>query len=92
MMRMCLEFARSSFVRGARICVLLCAGCTQGDGDACQIDSDCSSGLVCTRTGGNERGRCQDANTSAATPVDDLDAAVVEPPLPEDLSGLGDAG
>jgi hypothetical protein len=86
------ELACLSFVRAGWILLLLCAGCTQGDGDACQIDSDCSSGLVCSRTGANERGRCEDANTSAVTPVVDLDAAIVEPPLPEDLSGLGDAG
>jgi len=71
---------------------MLCTACTQGDGDACQIDSDCASGLVCSRTGGNERGRCEDANTSVATPEDDLDAEVREPELPEDSSGLGDAG
>jgi hypothetical protein len=87
-----LELACLSLVRGGWICLVLCAGCTQGDGDACQIDTDCSSGLVCRRTGANERGRCEEANTSAVTPVDDLDAAIVEPPLPEDLSGLGDAG
>jgi len=87
-----LKLARLNFVRAGWICLLLFAGCTQGDGDACQINSDCSSGLVCSKTGANERGRCEDANTSAVTPVDDLDAAIPELPLPEDLSGLGDAG
>jgi hypothetical protein len=87
-----LELNSLRFVRRSWICLSLLAGCTQGEGDPCQIDSDCSSGLVCRSSGGNERGRCERADTSPATPVDDLDAAVVEPPLPEDLSGLGDAG
>jgi hypothetical protein len=27
--------------------LVLCAGCSQGEGDRCEITSDCSSGLVC---------------------------------------------
>jgi hypothetical protein len=79
-----LELAWLSLGLGC-ICVLLCAGCAQGENEPCQVDRDCSSGFVCRRTGGDERGRCEDANSSIETPVEDLDAAIVEPPLPEDL-------
>jgi hypothetical protein len=36
---------------------VLGVGCSQGEGDRCQIDSDCNSGLVCR--GGPKNGICQ---------------------------------
>ena len=57
--------------------VLGCAayvGCKQGDGDRCQVDSDCSSGL-CNKS----KGTC--ASTTGNT--SDIDAPVVPdgPPI-----------
>ena len=39
-------------------------GCSQGEGDRCQIDSDCSSGLICR--GGPMNGICR-ASTNPGT-------------------------
>jgi len=54
---------------------LLFAGCGQGEGGRCQINSDCSSGLTCSEvTGGN--GICKSSSagpsTSDAAPAKDL--------------------
>jgi hypothetical protein len=43
---------RSAFIAS----LLLLAGCTQSEGDACQVNSDCEDGLSCLVTG--LRGRC----------------------------------
>ena len=37
----------------------LCAGCSQGEGDRCEITSDCSSGLTCAPTGSPHNGVCR---------------------------------
>jgi hypothetical protein len=39
------------------VCALLGA-CSQDDGDTCQLDSDCASGLVCCK-GAVDRGVCE---------------------------------
>jgi hypothetical protein len=81
--------------------LLSLVGCSQSEGDECQLDSDCSSDLVCDRAKGAVRGACRNPNTlNAASDAGKADAA--EPPLPEEDSGapagedggldLGDAG
>ena len=34
------------------------AGCSQGEGETCQVDRDCSSDFVCCRPGETSRGKC----------------------------------
>jgi hypothetical protein len=74
--------------------LVLCVGCSQGEGDRCQIDSDCSSGLVCR--GGPTNGICSrtsipnsgsggSTGQDAAGPVSTLDAAS------DDGAGAADA-
>jgi len=59
---------------------VLCVGCKQGDGDRCQVDSDCGSGLVCRQTGSPGNGICKSSNPGEGTIVGgtDQDAAVSE--------------
>ncbi len=38
--------------------LVLCVGCSEGEGGRCEIDSDCSSGLVCRFTGSPYNGVC----------------------------------
>ena len=54
-MRRFATFAFSLFIAAA-----LAAGCTQDDGEPCQENDDCSSGLCCPTTGraAVERGTC----------------------------------
>lgn len=40
-------------------------GCSQGEGDRCQIDTDCSSGLVCR--GGPKNGVCRASTINPGT-------------------------
>jgi hypothetical protein len=42
--------------------LVLFAGCSQGEGDRCQINSDCASGLFCAPTGSPGNGICQNSN------------------------------
>jgi len=60
----------------------LVAGCTQGEGDSCQVTDDCESGLICDARGG-ARGTCvtelpgtdePDEEPDASEPLDDEDA------------------
>jgi len=45
--------------------LVLCVGCSQGEGDRCQIDSDCSSGLICR--GGPKNGVCRASTSNPGT-------------------------
>ena len=45
------------------------AACKQGQGDRCQVDDDCESGLVCNKA----------KNTCQSSQGGDLDADVIEP-------------
>jgi hypothetical protein len=38
---------------------LLAGGCGQGEGDRCEIDDDCSTGLVCVLNQGRSDGACR---------------------------------
>jgi hypothetical protein len=58
-------------VRGGAL--LLCAagfafvvGCSQDEGEPCQVNGDCGDGLVCVRARGSERGLCEDENSKDA--------------------------
>jgi hypothetical protein len=42
------------------------SGCTKDDGGPCQVDGDCSSGLVCSRGIRAERGTCKTPAAAAA--------------------------
>jgi hypothetical protein len=55
--------------------LLLASGCKQGEGDRCQLDSDCEDGLVCCvdakdPTGRNQGGICKPAGKCEETPAD----------------------
>ena len=39
--------------------LVFCAGCSQGEGDRCEILSDCASGLTCAYTGSPHNGVCR---------------------------------
>jgi hypothetical protein len=65
----------------------LLAGCTQGEGEACQNPRDCDDGLVCTLEDDN-RGFCQDPDDVEMTDPE-IDAS--EPPLDPDDAAM-DAG
>jgi len=57
------------------------AACKQGEGDRCQIDADCASGLLCNKA----------KNTCQATSGGDLDADVIDAAItidaPTDVAG-----
>jgi hypothetical protein len=53
----------------AGLCLL--AGCAQGEGDRCEVDSDCKGDLRCERTTGND-GVCR---AGASTPLIDASTA-----------------
>lgn len=62
-------------------------GCSQGEGDRCEVDSDCKGGLICAPTGSTHNGVCRSKSSpgtggtgggvgqDAAIPVSHLDAA-----------------
>jgi hypothetical protein len=64
------------------------AGCKQGEGGRCQLDSDCSGALVCNQA----TGTCQTERTTggdAGFPIDArLDAG---PPMPDAAPVVPDA-
>ena len=63
---------------------LLCAaGCSQDEGEQCQVDSDCSGSLMCLRALNSERGTCMKPGTK-------LDAGT--PPSPDAATTKKDAG
>jgi len=62
------------FVVVAFVSALTVGSCSAGEGDACQIASDCTDGLVCCPAGleGNDRGTCRPV--CAGTPDSGSDA------------------
>ena len=74
--------------RSARLLLwatLVFAGCTQGEGDACQLSSDCDDGLICaavsTETG---RGTCEREGSDVDGNTDELpDEVVLEGGTPD---------
>ena len=74
----------------------LLAGCSQGEGDRCEVDSDCSSGLICSPTGSPHNGVCRPISNpgaggstgqDAASPVATADAASDGPAVTADVGG-----
>jgi hypothetical protein len=54
-----LKRVRMTWVVGVWLAVVsTLVACTQGEGQTCQVDPDCSSGLVCLRCPGSARGAC----------------------------------
>ena len=70
--------------------LLLLGACAEGSGEPCQIDSDCSDGLICLRAHGEDRGTCMDPKAIVPDAGKTPDAA--EPGLPEDDAGGQDGG
>ena len=51
--------------------IVAMGGCKQGEGDRCQVDSDCATGLVCVIEAGDDRfagGICGQRFPDAGTP------------------------
>jgi hypothetical protein len=73
---------------GAALCLataLLVIACSQGEGDRCEVDSDCAAGLRCDQPqGGN--GQCRPAGTNTprldAAPTSDLAPRPADAPPP----------
>jgi hypothetical protein len=63
-------------VLAASASIVTIAACKQGQGDRCQVDEDCESGLVCNKA----------KNTCQSTTGGDLDADIVDavPDAPPD--------
>lgn len=51
--------------------IIALVGCKQGAGDRCQVDDDCSSGLICNQA----KLECQSPGGS-----NDLDASIIDAP------------
>lgn len=56
-----------SFLMLAALCL---AACSQSRGDPCQVNSDCSSGLLCCPAPVNARGVCIQADVCPDTVID----------------------
>ena len=77
--------------------LLLFVGCSQGEGDRCQINSDCASGLFCEPTGSPGNGICQNSNPGtggstgqdAAGPLVKPDASSDVPTVAADAADAG---
>ena len=74
-------------------------GCSQDEGEPCQVDRDCADGLECRGASNNERGQCvskdeaQDTGDAGTPPEVDaaLDAAKKPPPAADDDAGADDS-
>ena len=81
--------------RFALLLLLGTAACKQGIGDVCQVDSDCESGLTCTKVAGQTLNHCSrgtgpgSGDNFDANPM--ADAEVPDGTLPPD-AGPPDAG
>ena len=67
-------------VVGLSLIAILGVGCKQGEGERCEQNSDCASGLQCSRTEVSaEAGRCEVPNTGQADASSgDNDAGAVD--------------
>lgn len=74
------------------------AGCPQGEGDRCQVDTDCGDGLYCELAGNSRTmgGQCRKTGSSTGATLDLAAARTdmgVDLSAPQDLGpDLGDAG
>jgi hypothetical protein len=74
---------------------LVLPACTQDEDEACQVDTDCADGLVCTIAGSQLRGTCLPPDQGPTEMEDDEDAG--DETVDEDVSvpnagGDDDAG
>lgn len=63
--------------------VFLVAGCKQGVGDRCQVQSDCNDGLLCVLPAGGTPqagGTCQQPGTTGADMTVTVGADMASPP------------
>ena len=51
-------------------------GCKQGQGERCQVDSDCADGLSCTQAEPKTCGGDEHEQVDAETPVQTIDASI----------------
>jgi hypothetical protein len=81
--------------------LVFCAGCSQGEGDRCEILSDCASGLTCAYTGSPHNGVCRPISSpsgggglveDAAGPAGVTDAGDDGAAAEEDAAPSVDAG
>jgi hypothetical protein len=84
-----------TFMHALAFCALAATttliGCTTGEGDTCQLDRDCSDGLVCCPAG-LPRGTCEKPESDACLgkePGADLDASL-DASLGDDAGESGD--
>ena len=77
-------FARARFATAALGAAVLLAltGCSQGEGDRCEVDSDCSGGLTCDLSN-TSFGICR-SNTTTTAPdaAQTIDVAAPKPDVP----------
>lgn len=66
--------------------VVSLGGCKQNEGERCQIDDDCNTGLICilTSTTREAGGYCRSTNTTPTQP--DLSTRPADLAAPADLS------
>lgn len=68
------------------VIVLVAGSCDQDEGEPCQTDRDCASGLECNRAIGSDRGEC----VAPEAPTDEPDAS--SSPDEDATAGGDDAG
>lgn len=75
------------------LCAGLLSGCKQNEGERCQIDDDCATGLICTLSGTTREagGYCR-GTTSTTTQPDLATKASDLAVTPADLSVVDMAG
>jgi hypothetical protein len=77
-------FGSSSSWLGLLACLVFVVGCGQGEGERCQVDSDCRGGFVC-RDGTTGNGRCRASDYTGPDAAVKTDAAkdLLSPLSPE---------
>jgi hypothetical protein len=89
------SFLRSIRLVGALTLVLAgLAGCKQGEGERCQIDSDCEEGLICSTSNSTcvPKGVTTDAGpTIDAPPATTPDAGIPDAGAPDATPATPDA-
>ena len=90
-------FGSPTFLLGPAIALFLASGCSRGEGERCQVNSDCASGLTCP-AGSTGNGICKPANGSTlgtdAAAADDtapISGPEVEPTVDAESTTLPDA-
>jgi hypothetical protein len=89
-----IEFMRLAWVFSLLLVASLATGCKQGEGDRCQLDSDCEGDLVCCVDPSqvNQGGVCRQAGKCDLTPADSGTDAITEAGEPDLEGPLPDQG